>query len=319
MEDGGLAKVRTLATRRQNPKVVRSYPEKGFAFVVSDGASGSSFQVDVLDFGDMPRERSVDFDFDACTGCAFLKARLLKARLLERGGRLVFCIHARGYGPDGASVSQFPGLDLRGGGFVRDIGRADATCLHHQGGQSGGVDGTDYMGGIYVRERVPTSRTSCGNRTPSACSGGCRPGSRCRRGGRLIRVANNDHARVLSAAGGGAAQRLVLDKSAGRWSRVPLSAEGRRDLRLLGRWPVREDVVDGFDRAAWRGAPDVDLEAVRFWTVADCRPPGSLPIWSAAGRASYRGRTPTGRLDCYDTRTGRLAAHAAGSLTGRRC
>lgn len=79
--DGTLAKVRTVATRRQGAVLVRAYRERGHVFVVSEGAKPGSFLVDILDLGDLSRQRSADFD--VCAGCGYDEAHLL-----ERDGRL---------------------------------------------------------------------------------------------------------------------------------------------------------------------------------------------------------------------------------------
>lgn len=308
VDRGSLAKVRTVATLRQNPHVVKSYPEKGFVFVVSDGAFDGSFLVDVLDLGDMSRERSVDFDYDACSGCNFREARLL-----ERGGRLVFYIRARGASLDGTRVTQYLGLDMHSGEFVRDIGRADVTYLHHAGGQPGGVDGSDVLVSIGVRVQHPEVPYVTRNpdtfdlhwRLPDGFS---RP-----EGGRIYQVANNDHARVVSVGGGakGTPQWLVFDKSVGRWTGVPVSTfPFGGDARLVGRWLVREEVREGMDNEAWRNIAQADPAV---WPAAP-QQRGEGPFWSAEVRADLRDRTPTGRLQFYDTRTGNVAVHDTGHL-----
>ena len=309
VEGGGLAKVRTVATRRQDPLVVKSYPEKGFVFVVSDGAFDGSFLVDILDLGDLSRERSVDFD--TCDRCVFSEAGLL-----ERNGHLIFYIRAGGDSPEGERVSHYLGLDMHSGDFVRDIGRADVTYLHHAGGQSGGVDGSDYMGGIYVRERNPEQPYVLRHsdtfdlrwRLPDWFS---QP-----EGSGIDQVANNDHGRVLSVGGGppGTSQRLVFDKSTGRWTGVPTSTfPFGGDTRLVGRWLVREEVRDGVDRAAWDDAPGrTDLKSFPFWPTETRH--GDDAFWSAEWRADLLRRTPTGRLQFYDTRTGNLVVHDTGHL-----
>ena len=313
VEDGGLAKVRTIATLRQNPRVVRSYPEKGFVFVVSEGAAKGSFLVDILDLGDMSRERSVDFD--TCDGCIFSEARLL-----ERNGRLIFYVEGGSTYREGNKVRwkarKKLGLDMHSGEFVDDIiDRLDEAHAYIAGAQSGGVDGSDFGGGIYVRGRNPER--------PYVVRGSDTFDLRWRlpawfslsEGGRLRQEANNDHARVLrfGAGAAGTSQWLVFDKSARRWSSVPMStflASG--DVRLLGRWLVREDVRDGYDAAAWRGAPGADPGPVPFWPSRMRR--DERPFWSAEVRADVRKRTPTGRLQFHDTRTGNLALHDAGNL-----
>ena len=310
VEGGGLAKVRTVATLRQNPHVVKSYPEKGFVFVVSDGAFKGSFLVDILDLGDMSRERSVDFDM--CDGCIFSKARLL-----ERNGHLVFYIRAGGDGPEGEHVSYYLGVDLHGGDFVRDIGRADVTYLHHAGGQSGGVDGSDYMGGIYVRERNPDQPYVLRHSDTFDLRWQLPDWFSKPEGAHMQQVANNDHARVVSVGGGpeGTSQWLVFDKSAGRWSGVPTSTYPfGGDDRLVGRWLVQEEIRDGFDGAAWDDAPGrPDPESVPFWPAENSRL-GKELVWSAQWRASIRDRTPTGRLRFYDTQTGNVAVHDTAHL-----
>lgn len=306
VDGGSLEKVRTVATLRQNAHVVRSYPEKGFVFVVSDGAFDGSFLVDILDLGDMSRERSVDFD--TCDGCTFLRARLF-----ERNGRLVFYVRAAGDGPDGKHVGYNVGLDMHSGDFVRDIGRGDVTYLHHAGGQAGGVDGSDVVVSIGVREQHPEQPYVTRNpdtfdlrwRLPDWFS---RP-----EGGRIYQVANNDHARVVSVGGGakGTPQWLVFDKSAGRWTGVPTSTfPFGGDARLVGRWLVREEVREGMDNEAWRNIPRADRAA---WPAAP-QQRGEDPFWSAEVRADLRDRTPTGRLQFYDTRTGNVAVHDTGHL-----
>ena len=290
VQGGGLAKVRTLATPRQDPHVVRSYPEKGFVFVVSAGAFDGSFLVDILDLGNMALQRSVDFD--VCAGCG----SYVRARLLERNGRTIFYLHALGDGPDDTSVIHYLGLDMASGEFVRDIGRADVTYLHHAGAQSGGVDGDDHMGGIYVRDLDPGQPYVVSHsdtfdlrwRLPAWFS--------LPEGGRMRQVANNDHARVLSvrAPAADASRWLVFDKSAGRWL-------------------VREDFRDGVDRAAWDDVPGrPDPESVAVWPAEPQH--DETPYWSAEFRAGLLSRTPTGRLRFDDTRTGNVAVHDTGHL-----
>ena len=307
--DGGLEKVRTIATRRQNPHVVKSYPRKGFVFVVSEGAFDGSFQVDILELGDISRERSVDFDYESCTGCNFLEAGLL-----EQGGRLVFYILAMG-DEDGMRVGHYLGLDVERGDFVHDIGRADMCHLHHAGGQSGGVDGSDQLGGIYVRERTLDQPYLMSHSETFDLPWRLPDWFSMPEPGRLLQVANNDHARVLRTTSqtGDTLQWLVFDKSAGAWTSVPVSTfRAGGDVRLLGRWLVREDVKKGVDRAEWRDAPGADPGPVPFWSAKIRR--GEDPFWSAKVRADVRRRTPTGWLHFYNTRTGRLSVHNAGNL-----
>jgi len=310
VENGGLTKMRTIATLGQSAHVVRSYPEKGFVFVVSDGAFDNSFLVDIIELADMSWERSVDFDFGGCASCVYLKARLL-----ERDGHLLFYLQAGGDGPKGAHVSQSVGLDMHSGEFVHDIDRADVTYLQHSGGQAGGVDGSDVVFSIGVRERRPeqpyvtldSDAFDLGWRLPRWFS--------LPEGGWLVQVANNDDARVLRtvAPAGGTSEWLVLNKSAGRWHSFPLSTfPAGGDARLHGRWLIREDVHEGYDHAAWRGGRGVHSTPDRAWPAEKRR--GEDPYWSAEVRAGVRRRTPTGVLQFYDTRTGNLAVKNTGHL-----
>ena len=317
VEGGGLAKVRTVATLRQNPHVVKSYPEKGFVFVVSDGAFKGSFLVDILDLGDMSRERSVDFDM--CDGCIFSKARLL-----ERNGHLVFYIRAGGDGPEGEHVSYYLGVDLHGGDFVRDIGRADVTYLHHAGGQSGGVDGSDYMGGIYVRERNPDQPYVLRHSDTFDLRWQLPDWFSKPEGAHMQQVANNDHARVVSVGGGpeGTSQWLVFDKSAGRWSGVPTSTYPfGGDDRLVGRWLVQEEIRDGFDGAAWdesRERPGPERCVAALGTRRHDRPRlGPLKAgWP--GRGCWTLRTRSRHPPCGGRTPRNSRRRASGRLAARR-
>ena len=298
VQNGALAKVRTIATRRQNAWVVKSYPEKGFVFVVSDGAAEGWYLVDILDLADMSKERSVDFDL--CGGCVYGNARLL-----DRNGRVIFYVQAgRYYRESQTLVSQSLGLDMHRGAFVNDIDFADVTYLHHAGAQSGGVDGSDFVRGIHARAETPDQpyvglnedRSDLNWRLPAWFS--------MPEGGGLIQNANNDHVRVLSSLRGDAGQWLVFDKAAERWSSVPLSVFPPGGVRVLRRWLVREDSRPGYDAAAW---PDRDGAGPA--SGAGAREPRFPPAVQRMGR---REETPTGVLQFFDTRTATLTEHDTG-------
>ena len=134
-----------------------------------------------------------------------------------------------------------------------------------------------------------------------------------------MQVANNDHARVLLGVGGDAGRWLVLDKAARRWSPVPLTVFASGGVRLQRRWLVREDFRRGHDPAAWPGIRVNVPDPLRLRPVegrSDRKvPTGSAdpdPFWSWKVRSSLGRKTPTGRLQFYDTRTGAVAEHDAG-------
>ena len=304
VEDDALVKVRTVATRRQNAIVVRSYPEKGLVFIVSNGAAAGWFLVDILDLADMTKERSVDFDL--CGGCGYDSARLI-----DRNGRLVFYLKAGRYDRRSDTlVTQYLGLDLDNGEFVNDIDRGDDGYVMHAGFQSGGVDGSDFVQGIYAREGTPEQ--------PYVASAGrtfdldwrLPPWYSKPEGGRISQIANNDHVRVLFSASRGDAQWIVFDKAAARWSSVPVSILPGGGARLLRRWIVREDFRPGYNPAAWQDTGSGESDPAPFWMAEDA--PDLLPFWSAEGRSNRRQETPTGRLQFYDTRTATLAQHDTG-------
>lgn len=300
--DGDFTKVRTVATRRQNAIVIKSYPGEGLVFIVSNGATAGWFLVDILDLTEMSRERSVDFDL--CRGCGYDKARLL-----DRNGRLIFYIQAGHYERETDTlVTQFLGLDIESAEFVYDIARSDDAYLIHSGMQSGGVDGSDFVRGILVREGSPDQPYVARDRETFDLD--WRLPEWYSEGGQLDQLANNRHARVLLSTAGADGEQLVLNKRSGRWSSVPLSTLPVGGTRLLRNWLVREDYRAGYDPVVWQGYHLGDLDPKPFWSAEDL--PERLPFWSAEGRASLRGKTQTGRLQFYDVQTGALAEHDTG-------
>ena len=283
VENGGLTKMRTIATRRQNAIDIRVHPENGFAFIVSRGARRDSFLVDILDLRTMAREYSVDFD--VCAGCWFYS----ESHLLQRDDRLIYYIRASGDEND-----RSLGLDMASGEFLDDIDRGDATYAQVVGSPPGFVDGSEVVGGIYVRKDAPDQPYLMRNpdtfdldwKLPSWFS--------MQRGGRLNQMANNHDVRVLLDSGGTTARWLVLDKEADRWSSVPSSTFPLGRVRVFRHWLVQEEYV----RAKLDESP-LDVAVLDTYRIE--------PFLSAAERFRIAERAPTGRLLFYDIRAGTLA------------
>ena len=286
VEEGGLTKMRTVITRKQDAIVVKAYPDYGFVLVVSDGATRGSFLVDVLDVNAMSHERSVDFD--VCDGCFYMDSHLLK-----KDGRLIFYIGARG-----DDITRNLGLDLASGEFRDDIDRGDDGYAHTTGAPPGFVDGYEHIGGIYVRDHAPDQPYLM--RKPDTFDLDWRLPAwfSMTEGGRLTQQVNNEHIRVLLPWGDDARERLVFDKRTRRWSGVPFAEFPKGRTRAFRHWLVEEDVHRGFDEDML----DVDLlDSYR-----------SEPFLSAAERLRAREVTPTGRLLFYDTRSGTSIRHDTG-------
>ena len=335
--DGTLTKVRTVATRRQGAVVVRAYREKGYVFVVSDGAKAGSFLVDILDLGDLSRQRSADFD--VCTDCGYDEAHLL-----ERAGRLIFYIgaspHVRGsIGVGSGTPRRRVGLDLASGEYVDDIGRADVTHIHNTGAQSGGIDGDDYVEGIRWRQRrssaergvVPEVAVELDWRLPTSFPTPQAPG--------LVQQVNNDRIRVVY---GEWAEWVPLDEArmenlveamrqrlahpgADEWLE---SDRAIRDLRaMIGRPTGGERLVFDKTTERWTRVPASllpegptrgfgrwlalelwhDTAHIRAMRTPQERPRNRAdrggPFPTAAERFLSRGEMPRGRLVFYDTRS----------------
>ena len=285
VEDGSLTKVRTVATRHQGSWFVKAYLEKGFVFVVSDGAVAGSYLVDILDLADMSRELSKDFD--VCADCV-----LVEAWLLQRRGRLVFHLGGRGEG----RIRRNLGLDLASGEFVDDIDRSDVTYVYHTGWPPGGVeDKSVFVRGIYLRPDNPTQpyvkRGADTYDLDWVLPGWFSMGE----GEWLTQTANTDQMRVLFKAGGNTSQELVLDKVSQRWSNVPLSRFPPGRPRVFGRWLVQETTRQGNAQSFVDGPLGTNV---------------SEPFLSVAHRLAFgyahTDRMPMGTLLFYDTRTGNL-------------
>ena len=278
VEEGGLTKMRTVITRKQDAIVVKAYPDYGFVLVVSHGATIGSFLVDVLDVDAMSHERSVDFD--VCDGCSYIVSHLLK-----KDGRLIFYIRAAD-----DDITRNLGLDLESGEFLDDIGRGDDGYVHTMGAPPGFVDGYEHIGGIYVRDHAPDQPYLM--RKPNTFDLDWRLPAwfSMTEGGWLMQTVNNEHIRVLLPWVDDVRERLVFDKRTRRWSGVPFAEFPKGRPRAFRHWLVQEVAHRGFDEDML----DVDLlDSYR-----------SEPFLSASERLRGRERTPTGRLLFYDTRSG---------------
>lgn len=285
VEDGGLTKMRTVATRLQDPLHVEVYQGKGFAFVASDGATQGTFVVDILDLDDMSNEKSVDFD--VCHGCYHVRSHLL-----QRGDQTIYYLRA-----SSENEQQNLGFDLGSDQFVRDIGRGDDTFAYSAGGPWG-LDGNRHIGGIYIRQDSPGQPYLI--RDPDTFDLDWRlpdwfPAQKARM---LIQTINNEHVRVLFR-GGDFDERFVLDKESDTWSTVPLSSLPLGKLKAFRHWLTQERRSrDGFD------ATRVDAELLATYR--------SPPFSSALERFRFLETTPTGDLLFYDTRSATLTEHRTG-------
>lgn len=285
VEDGGLVKMRTVATRLQDPHHVEAYHYQGFVFVTSGGATQGSFVVDILDLDEMATEKSIDFD--VCRGCY-----LVASHLLQRGEQTIYYLRA---------VSEHErrnlGLDLGSGEFVTDIDRGDDTYAYTVGGPRG-LDDNQHIGGIYIREDSPrqpylmrdpdtfdldwTLPDRIGTEEPRI----------------LHQSVNNDRVRVLFK-GGSPDERLIFEKATERWTAVPLSVLSRERLKAFGHWLTQERFSrQGFD------ADQVDVDLLATYR--------SPPFSSALERFRFRETTPSGDLLFYDARSATLIEHATG-------
>lgn len=277
VEEGGLTKMRTVITRKQDAIVVKAYPEDGFVLVVSHGATRGSFLVDVLDIDAMSHERSVDFD--VCDGCSYIVSHLLK-----KDGRLIFYIRARG-----DDITRNLGLDLESGEFLDDIDRGDDSYAHTTGSPPGFVDGNEHIGGIYVRDHAPDQPYLMRDPDTFDLDWSLPAWFDMPKGGRLKQTANNEHLRVLLRSGD-PQERLVFEKRTQRWSRIPLAQFPSGRVRAFRHWLVQEVARPGFDEDT------LDVELLDSHR--------SEPFLSASQRLRHREVTPTGRLLFYDTRSG---------------
>ena len=293
LEGDALRKTRTIVTRRQSAKAVHVFHEHGFGVVVSRGADYRSFLVDVQDFADMSRQRSVDMDLACEDGfCA-----LLASGLLRLGGRLVYAVKGE--------VGTYGGLYLDTWEPAEGIDRWPFRKDAYRYGQGGyrvpgvrgslkeldGILGYLHDGGTKVFPvgwSLPPNTPRDAWFTPDAPEG-----SRSAVGWYLetdlVRAVRGRTWGPDSPVDKSTKDRtwMALDKQTNRWS--PVTLFGRLfGLQAFRRWIVftekHYDLPDDFD-----------------WELLEAqRSPGFL---SAAERFRKFGRPPTGRFMFYDLRS----------------
>ena len=291
LEGNALRKTRTIATRFQSTETVQVFSDHGLGVVVSKGADGQSFQLDVLDSADMSTERSFDIQI-SCNGSCFLHS----SRLLRREDRLIFAIMGS--------------LDAVGGVYLDTWQRAEGTDQSnyvtdgYRFGQTGYpvpeieaqfrfVDGE--LGFSYGRD---TKRFPVDWSLPSDASQ-----NTWRQLGWLIET---DYTRVIQLHAHVARSRVdragrdhtwfVLNKRANQWKDVTMFGRALA-LQAFRQWIV---FTDRYNRL-----PDsLDLEQLETQ-----RSEGFL---SAAERFWLNRYPPTGRFLFYNLYSGQLLVHDTG-------
>ena len=308
LEGDVLRRVRTISTRRQSTITVQIFHEHGFGVVVSRGADYRSFLIDVLDFSDMSRERSLDMRPECNDGfCS-----LLSSGLLRLGDRLIYAIkadiHPKTYEHVYAGVyfdTWEPAEGIDRWNFRTDAYRYGQTGYRVPGIDSflNELDGA--LGYLYERgtKVFPVGWSLPSNTPRDSWFLPNAPNDSWTLVGWNIET---DFARVIrgrnwspgSPSDKSARDRtwLALDKHANQWSTVTIFG---RIFALQAFW----DWIVFTDRHY--GLPDsLDLERLETH-----RSEGFL---SAAERFRMYRRPPTGRFHFYNVRSGTLHAYDTG-------
>ncbi len=284
VESGGLTKIRTVVTRKQNAIFVRSYQDKGYVIIASYGTLPCSFLVDIIDLKAISRERS--YDVDTCPDRSYIKSYLA-----NKNGRLVYVFLAS---KELNKVHR--GIDFKTQAVV-DWDPADVKYAYSYGSSGAFVDGGDFLDHIRLRntdKRAFVSRWKydLGWDVPQQIDMPRRA---------IRQWLNNDQMRVLLAQEEwklGASKQTwhILDKVSNKWSTLELSGTwfGMRPYR---QWLVVEEVYD------------YDPNRLELFELETQRSP---PFLSARKRFESRDVTPTGRLRLYNVHTKQRIVHDTG-------
>ena len=294
VEGGGLVKVRTVTTQRQDTRFVDVYPELGYALVGSGiSRESGSHLLDVIDMNSVSTQKS--YEIDVCDGCSYISSRMQ-----DRHGALAYVF--RGYTEGRSYLGEFKGVDLKSGRIMSGFEWIDQVNAFRNGSGSSFVDHPYAFGAImhgnevleYGRESVRRHELDWARPEVK----GWEPGSTFTRF-----LVNNDDIRLVRVSlheewrgdvpGLGS---YVFDKAAGEWSRLDVPG-GYGPFRAFGHWLAMEDLQD-FTPGS------LDLERLKAHWFS--------PFLSAAERFEMRGYGPSGRLSFYNVRTKDLIVHETG-------
>jgi len=292
VEMGGLVKVRTVTTQRQNTTFVDVYPERGYALVGSErGRRSGSQLLDVIDMHSVSAQKS--YDVDICDDCAYISSHMQ-----NRHDRQVYFYLGYNEG------RKYTGVDLRTGRILSGFDWTDVAGAYRTGTGSPFVDRLKHFSGvvhdgdrlIYGEGRGP-SRHRLGWKEPQEY--GWDSGSTI-----TDLLVNNDYLRLISvyrhSNWQGELRGLglhVFDKTASEWSKLDIFGE-YGSFRAFGHWLVSEEIQEY--------EPELlDLKRLERQCFQ--------PFLSAAVNLSLvREIAPAGRLRFYNARTRDLIVHDTG-------
>ena len=292
VEGGGLVKVRTVTTQRQDTRFVDVYPELGYALVGSGiSRESGSHLLDVIDMNSVSTQKS--HEIEVCDGCSYISSRMQ-----ERHGALAYVFRGYTY----AKGRSFKGVNLKSGRIMSGFEWIDEANARRNGSGSSFVDHPYAFGAImhgnevleYGRESVRRHELDWARPEVK----GWEPGSTFTRflvnndDIRLVRVSLHEEWRGEVPGLGS----YVFDKAAGEWSKIDVPG-GNGPFRAFGHWLAMEDLQDFTP-----GSPDLEQLKAHWFP----------PFQSAAERFEMRGYGPSGRLRFYNARTKDLIVHDTG-------
>ena len=294
VEEGGLVKIRTVTTQRQDTKFVEVYPELGYALVGSElSKEGGSYLLDVISMGSVSRQTS--YEIDVCAGCS-----LTSTYIQDRPGALVYVFG--GYIREGPYLDTYQGVDLNSGRMMSGFEWIDEVNAYRNGTGSYFADYPYAFGAVvhgnevleYGRESV--RRHELDWRLPEVHD--LEPESTVmdvlvNNGGmRLVRLYPREWKGKVPGMG-----LYMFDKAVGEWSRPSMPTSGYGAFRAFGHWLAMAEFQD-------HAPGSLDLERLSGQWFP--------PFPSAAERFEMKGYAPSGRLFFYNARTKALIAHDTG-------
>lgn len=292
VDGGGLVKVRTITTQRQDTRFVDVYPELGYALVGSETSrEGGSYLLDVISMGSVSRQKS--YEINVCDGCSYISSHIQ-----DRRDALAYVV--RGY--DYTKGRSYKGVDIKSGQTMSGFEWIDEANAYRNGDGSYFVDSPYAFGAVmhgnevleYGRESVRRHKLDW--RLPEVK--GLEPESTV-----MDVVVNNDDMRLVRLYPREWRDKIpgmgpyIFDKVAGEWSKLSMPGSGYGAYRAFGRWLAMADFQDYSPRS-------LDLERLRGQWFP--------PFPSAAERFEMKGYAPSGRLFLYNARTNALIVHDTG-------
>lgn len=292
VDEGNLAKVRTVTTQRQDTDFVDVYPDLGYALIGSDRSTGGgSILLDVIDMNAVSMQKS--YDVDLCDDCSLISSHMQYVH----GTQVYFLV---GYKNKGSGF--YRGLDLATGQRSIKFDRIDEANAYRIGTGSSFVDRLRRFVGIVDGSEL----LMFGGESPRRRELGWRlPEEYGWESGSVFTdvLVNNDDVRLISVYRDsdwkGEVRGLglhVYDKAAAEWFHLDVPM-GMGSFRAFGYWLVREDIQPY--------KPGVlDLKHYRWHQFP--------PFLSVAERFESRRYAPSGRLYFYNGRTRDAIVHDTG-------